>query len=278
MTGLVLPYVEAPSWTPTLPLLGAHVFSVFGLLVMLGVFLGFCLSFGYAKVRRLPLRHVEALATRVAIVGFLMAHWVSMLAYYPERVARDPWSLLALTSGFSSVGGFLGGALAFVVYVRRHRLRAAPLADALVFGLLPGFTLGRLGCTLVHDHPGALADAEAWLAVGPWPDGSFRYDLGLIEFGGLLVVCAWVYGCFDWRRASPGRLTAWVVTVYGLGRFPLDFLRAVDERYLGLTPAQFVCIGLVIAGTVLARRSSVQSLGRRTQGESVPPVATDPQR
>jgi phosphatidylglycerol:prolipoprotein diacylglycerol transferase len=41
--------------------------------------------------------------------------------------------------------------------------------------------------------------------------------------------------------------------LYGVGRFGLDFLRArdlpyVDARYLGLTPAQYACIALVLFG------------------------------
>jgi phosphatidylglycerol:prolipoprotein diacylglycerol transferase len=35
---------------------------------------------------------------------------------------------------------------------------------------------------------------------------------------------------------------------YGVVRFILDFYRAVDVRYLGLTPAQYLCFGLVAVG------------------------------
>jgi hypothetical protein len=37
----------------------------------------------------------------------------------------------------------------------------------------------------------------------------------------------------------------------GLTRFGLDFLRINDARYLGLTPAQFLAGGMVVAGIAL---------------------------
>jgi phosphatidylglycerol:prolipoprotein diacylglycerol transferase len=41
---------------------------------------------------------------------------------------------------------------------------------------------------------------------------------------------------------------AYVALLYAPLRFGLDFLRADDVRYAGLTPAQYVMIGLFAAG------------------------------
>jgi prolipoprotein diacylglyceryltransferase len=73
---------------------------------------------------------------------------------------------------------------------------------------------------------------------------------------GLLALCLFVYVRFDWRHAPPGQLTAFVAIVYGVGRFPLDFLRAADARYFGLTPAQLACLTIVATGIWLWRRST----------------------
>ena len=60
--------------------------------------------------------------------------------------------------------------------------------DVLIYGLLLGWCISRFGCTLIHDHPGQIVSSDFWFAVGPWPDGTFRHDLGLYE---------WVYTlCF----------------------------------------------------------------------------------
>lgn len=259
MTSIILPYVQVPTWPVDVPVLGTHTITVFGLLVAVGVMLGLRLTMHHARVRGVDTRTVDWLAVRVFVVGLITAHWVSVVFYYPDRIATEPWILLDFTSGLSSMGGFVGGLLGFLWLTRRRGLDALAYADSIAFGLLAGFTLGRLGCSLVHDHPGVVTSPERWLAVGPWPDGAFRYDLGLIELLGLLVLCAAVYSCFDWRRSPPGQLTSILSITYAVGRFPLDFLRVADRRYLGFTPAQLACVALLVAGIVLllhARRRS----------------------
>ena len=73
------------------------------------------------------------------------------------------------------------------------------------------------------------------------------------------------------RRLRPGALTAIIAVAYGIGRFPLDFLRADDDRYAGLTTAQYACIAFVIAGVWLWLRVTNRS-GSTTQiGKSETP-------
>ncbi len=266
-----LPYVDLPTIDLQLPLVGEHALGIFGPVALVGIVVGFRRMLHYARVRGLDVDATDRLGTWVLIGGLAMAHWVSMLFYFPERVVDNPWSLLSL-NGLSSMGGFLGGALAFIVVARRRRLPLREHADAVAFGLLVGFTIGRVGCSLVHDHPGSVASPDAWLAVGPWPDGQWRYDLALVELLGLVPMCIAIHSVFDWRHAPPGRLTAIVAILYGVGRFPLDFLRAVDARYAGLTPAQYVCMGLVIAGLVLLLRSrTINDRGAAPSSAAHPP-------
>jgi phosphatidylglycerol:prolipoprotein diacylglycerol transferase len=254
MTASALPYVELPSWRVELPLFGAHTLTIFGVTAAIGIVFGFRRMLAYARAHELDAVATDRLGIAVVVGGLAVAHWVSVLLYFPERVAENPWVLLPLGSGLSSVGGFLGGAIAFAVVTARRGLPRLRHADAITFGLLHGFTIGRVGCTLVHDHPGSVTNPHAFLAVGAWPDGAWRYDLGLLELVGLCVLVVLVLLLLRQRRLAPGRLTAIVAIAYGLGRFPLDLLRAEDERYAGLTPAQIACIGFVLAGIGLLRK------------------------
>lgn len=226
----MIPYVAIPMLH-----LGPLTLSIFGVLVATGVLLGTRLSWRFGRARNVDRRRLERLTTWTVVVGLACAHWVSVLGYYPDRVAADPWVLLRFFDGISSVGGFLGGVVAFAWLTRNDADRGS-VADSLTYGLVAGFTLGRLGCALVHDHPGALVDPGHPLAVGPWPDGRVRLDLGLIEFIGMCGLSALTY-VSRWRR--PWRLTLTVAGVYAVGRFCLDFLRADDLRHFGLTTAQW---------------------------------------
>ncbi len=254
-----IPYLEVPTLSLDLPLVGTVQLGIFGLLVATGIVLGSRLSLRFGLSRGIDRRELERLATWAVVVGLACAHWVAVIGYHPEHVVADPWLLLRFFDGISSVGGFAGGVLAFVWFTRNAKNRWS-IADALTYGLVAGFSLGRLGCALVHDHPGALVDPSHPLSVGPWPDGSVRLDLGLIEFMGMLVLVAVTY-LGRWR--TPGRLTLTVAMLYGLGRFALDFLRAVDLRHGGLTVAQWMVLALVAICLILA-------LQRRRRGKSRP--------
>jgi len=207
---------------------------------------------GLAVARRAARRdgHHPAALTRAVVagaaLGLLGAHLVDLLAYHPERLA-EPGALWR-PAGLSSMGGLLGGlaGVALVLFGRRPGLSAH--GDALALGLAPGWAIGRLGCALVHDHPGRLTDSPLGVR---FPDG-LRHDLGAYEaalLGGLALVLLLL------RRAglARGRLLAVLAASYGAGRLLLDGLRAADlpgadPRWLGLTPAQWACLVLLAWG------------------------------
>jgi phosphatidylglycerol:prolipoprotein diacylglycerol transferase len=165
----------------------------------------------------------------------------------------------------------------------RFKKRAVPegpallVADIFTSSLMVGWCVGRLGCALVHDHPGRTAAKDALFAVayGPGPAEDYfligihhgltpRYDLGLLE---LLLCIPLAIACVaTWKKRFPlGTYSAAICLIYPVLRFPLDFLRVPesdggDARYLGLTPAQFVCIacfGLGLYLVSLVRRQYV---------------------
>ena len=123
-------------------------------------------------------------------------------------------------------------------------------------GLSVGWIFGRLGCTTAHDHPGRHTDF--FLAVR-YPEGP-RHDLGFDEFLLTLVMTAILFAYAKKPRPA-GRIIGLFATMYAPIRFGLDFLRATDvarpdERYGGLTPAQWACMGALAVGIWLLRRPS----------------------
>jgi phosphatidylglycerol:prolipoprotein diacylglycerol transferase len=125
----------------------------------------------------------------------------------------------------------------------------------LVQALVVGWVLGRLGCTLVHDHIGRRS--EFLLAIR-FPDGP-RHDLGLYELLYTLVVLVPAVLVLARRRRPPGTSVAVLALVYVPFRFLADFLRATDlpgadARYLGLTVGQYGSIALAVVGVAVAMR------------------------
>jgi phosphatidylglycerol---prolipoprotein diacylglyceryl transferase len=277
-----IPYIVPPEKTiefgRDIPLLGESLtIGVFGILVAIGVLLGIQAAIKvYAKHKDLDEWLFRDQVFWVLVFGFVISHWYSVLFYFPEKIGENPWVLLMIWNGLSSVGGFLGAFIGMNWYLRRERQPIMIYADANMFGLLLGMCFGRLSCALVHDHPGKIVEPGTFLAVGPWPcrcpqgralpeccspdQEIWRWDLGLLEFLVILGLTLFVYLVWDWKKAHPGRLTGLIALVYGPTRFVLDFLRETevgkgvstpDVRYFGLTPAQYLSIGIFAAGVWL---------------------------
>jgi phosphatidylglycerol---prolipoprotein diacylglyceryl transferase len=245
-----------------IPYFNGHLFDIggvsiymFGVLVAIGVIVGDRIVVAEGQRRGLDPQDVRFLNARIVIGGFIVAHLVSVIFYFPERIAESPWVLLNVWSGLSSFGGFLGALLAFLYYTKKEKISRLDYADSVAPGLAVGWIFGRTGCFTAHDHPGR--HTSFFLSVH-YPDGP-RHDLGLDELLFTIVMTAIL---FWYRRKArpPGHVIALLALMYCPVRFGLDFLRATDvarpdQRYAGMTPAQWACLAtFALAAKLMASR------------------------
>jgi phosphatidylglycerol---prolipoprotein diacylglyceryl transferase len=253
----MIPYFRPPPIN-----LGPLQIEPFGIMTALGVLLGAMLvSVAARRDGRDPAPLQDLLLWGLG-GGVIGGHLVHLLLYHPEELARGPLQILKVWDGLSSMGGLLGGVAGALIYFRRHRLRVSDYSDALALAMAPAWGVARIGCFLIHDHPGERTNF--FLAVAFPPDvypGGPRHCLGLYEALILFAVSA-ILWTLHARGALKERLLALLAVSYGTIRFFLDFLRAtdlpyVDARYFGLTPAQYIVIAVVAWGVyALARRRS----------------------
>lgn len=265
----MIPYIDIPP----IRLGNVLTFQPFGVLVATGCVVGYLVGRWHAKSVGLDLTNFRRLVCWMLVPAFLVAHWVSMLLYFPAHVWHNPASLLTINASLSSYGGFLGAVLGafgyWQLYGKKVHLPLGPTADAAVIGWLAGWFFGRLGCTVAHDHPGIPSDFI--LAVN-YPDG-LRHDLGFYEW--LYTIGLNIF-ILSMRRRSlpPGTIVGLVSVYYAPVRFFLDFLRVVDKRYLGLTPGQYFSIVLLFVGIwILAtarKRPAVLAGASATQRKGTP--------
>jgi phosphatidylglycerol---prolipoprotein diacylglyceryl transferase len=271
MLALVLPYVELPD----LHLLGLTIHP-FGIFAAIGVYVGAVLTVRAGRVYGPgDTKSLSEVFTWALICGLLGAHLLHVLGYHPELLrTQGPVALLKIWDGVSSMGGVLGGMAGIAAYFWRKGLSIRPYWDALALGTAPGWTVARMGCAVVHDHPGV--KSNAWFAVA-FPDGP-RLDMGLVDCVLLAVLTAVLY-LLARKRRPEGTLMGVLAIGYSVPRFFLDFFRAtdlpfVDGRVLGLTPAQWITPVLAAAGVYLlvtARRVPLASVSATGPGRQEEP-------
>lgn len=227
--------------------------SLFSGLVLLAVVVGVVVLRRRARHEGLDPSAAERLVWWVLVGGFLGAHLVDRLAYFPTETLEDPWSLLRFWEGLSAFGGFLGAVIALALYLRRVDLRphTRRYIDAVAYAFPFGWIVGRLGCFVAYDHPGT----PTGLFLGQaYRDGVVRHNLGLEEALYTVLIAA-LFLVLGRRPRRAGLYTGLLAVLYAPGRFLLDFLRVGDALYAGLTPAQWGSIVLLPVGLAVIVRS-----------------------
>ena len=243
----MIPYFHLPGVS-----LGPFTLQAFGIFAALGVYTGAALAVRESRRHGLDPEPLSEWAVWGVASGVVFGHLVHLFLYHPEEL-HDWRRILAFWEGLSSFGGLLGGVLAAVVFFHRRHIRIDDYADSWALGIAPGWGIARIGCFVIHDHPGVKTTFP--LAVNFPPSAmatlgfsGVRYDLGLFDALALFAFTAILY-LLRSKGLLRGRLMAVLALLYGTSRFLFDFLRASDvpypdARYLGLTPAQYFCFGL----------------------------------
>jgi phosphatidylglycerol:prolipoprotein diacylglycerol transferase len=235
------------------PIIGKLTIHAFGILVAIGILVGLKLTKKRGRELGLVDENVDSMVTWSLVIGFISAHLFDVFAYQTFGAHPSLRDILNPLAGFSSFGGFAGALIGLFIYCRRHEQPIMPYADSLAYGLATGWMFGRLGCFTAHDHPGR--HTHFFLAV-QYPDGA-RHDLGLDEalWAGAIALS---FAILRRKKQPLGTYVTILTIAYAPARFLLDFLRATDvpepdPRYFGLTPAQWGCVGVLVAGLALAQ-------------------------
>lgn len=224
--------------------IGPLTLQVWGFFVSFGFLVALALGLYFAKKRNLDKEILTDLFVWLLLGGIIMARIFHIIFYEPDFYIANPVEIIKFWhGGVSSLGGLVGAFAMLLIYVRIKKISFKdflPYGDiiGLVFWL--GWGIGRIGCFMIHDHPGRLADS--WLAVN-FPSGA-RFDLGLLESILAFIIFIVVYIFYKKYHERHGLALFVGFWIYFPVRFFMDFLRAndllvADVRYLYMTPAQW---------------------------------------
>jgi phosphatidylglycerol:prolipoprotein diacylglycerol transferase len=294
MTGLPFPDISPEIFSVT-------VFGMtlalrwYALAYIVGIVLGWRLS--VAALRRPHLwaggsapmtpTQLEALLTWI-ILGIIAGGRLGYVLFYqPGYYLSHPLEIPALwQGGMSFHGGFLGVMLAILIFSRAHRLPLGGVADTIALASPPAILLGRIANFInaeLWGRPttlpwGVIFPGEATQdcpgVAGPCArHPSQLYEAGLegLLLGLLLILLAFSWGAL--RR--PWLLAGVFITVYGVSRFLVEFVRQPDAQFVspgnplglalhwngwGLTMGQVLTLPMILAGLLLVLWSRGRSV------------------
>jgi prolipoprotein diacylglyceryltransferase len=211
----------------------------------LAYFIGFRLYLLTRRKGRIPVNQafwVLVGATLGAAIGskllFLLEDPARTLAHWNE------WAYVM--GGKTIVGGLLGGLIGVELTKNWIGLRQST-GDDMVFPLITGMAIGRIGCFLTGLDDHTHGTPTGWITGVDFGDGVPRHPTQLYEmaFLGLLAVFLLVVkrGRMLCRWELPeGALFQCFMFGYLSFRFLVDFIKPTPHVYLGLNNIQLACL------------------------------------
>jgi phosphatidylglycerol:prolipoprotein diacylglycerol transferase len=223
----------------------------------------------------------------MVLVGVIGSRITWVLTHLDEL--DSPFEAFAIwQGGLQFSGGFVFAVIAgYPVYRHWNRLTRWHSLDGYAYGLSIGLGIGRIGCYAVGEHFGSLTSfplavrydggsvREPTLGDVPLEPGMVFHQTALYELLYMVVLFLLLTYVLYGRKVRPGPGVAMAIFTgfYGVSRFASDALRVNDERVLGLTGAQYLCLAMLPTSAWIWFRVRKQLAGDVAAGM---PVGVEP--
>ena len=244
---------------PVLLRIGSFELTSFGAMMAVAALVGVWIFRRELLWSNLPETGVDA-----AVAGVLGGLAGAKLLWVAEHLHEEPvLNLLLSRGGLSWFGGLVGGIGAGLAVMGWRRLPVIPVLSAATPALAIGHAIGRIGCFLVGDDYGRPSTLP-WAVAFPkgLPPTSARVHPTQLYEAALLMPIAWLLFRLRRQRADDRLILGAYLIVTSVLRFLIEFIRVNERVALGLTVAQWACVGLVAVGVWLVRLSRHQSPAR----------------
>jgi phosphatidylglycerol---prolipoprotein diacylglyceryl transferase len=273
---------------PVLLRIGPLTVYSYGLMMALGFIAGDYVLTRECRHRGISSDFANALVLWGAIAGIVGSRVYAVIDDWPAYLA-DPKAIIFSGSGFVFYGGLIAGILSTWVVARRYGIPFAHTTDLCVAPLVLGQAFGRMGCQLSGDGDWGLPSTSRWamaypkaivgwnehtvLQLGPHdslvsgffpgvrvlPTPVLESAIYLLIFAVLLVALR--------RSHRDGQVTCLYLVLAGIERFVIEFWRINPRVLWGLTEAQLISAGMIVAGLVIWLVMRARE-GRETAPES----------
>lgn len=237
---------------PVLFEIGNFRFHGFGLMAALALMLpGLFIVQPLVRRRGVNAEFAYELVIAAAIGGIVGARVYYLLEHW-SSVQDDLSAAVFGGIGFTWYGGLIGGFVAVVAWTVIRRVPLGVVANAMAPAVAAGYAIGRIGCQLAGDGDYGRESDLPW-AMGypdgtvPTPPGVTVHPTPIYEILAMLPII-WVL----WRLAGKDRsgwwTFGWFLTLSGIERFLVEFLRRNPQWLAGLTQPQWVSLASIVIG------------------------------
>ena len=251
--------------------IGGFTIYWYGILVAGGFLAGLWTASRRCVLDKLDGKVISDLGVWIILAGMIGARAMHVVTYWEEQYADQPLSHLLDFRGGGLVfhGGFIGAALAVILYTRLHGKQPLwKIADAFAPSIPLGHALGRLGCLMygccfgtVCDLPWAIqfpehspafnllgqAPTDAAHSLYVHPTQIYSALLNVALYGGL----AWLYR----HKRFDGQVFGLYLAGYSINRFVVEFFRGdyqAEQLWFGwVKPGQQLSLFLLPIGITL---------------------------
>jgi len=182
----------------------------------------------------------------------------SVLFYNFDALLKDPLMILRIwQGGMSFHGGFIGVAVAVIIYSRKRGISIFEVGDFVAPLTAIGLGLGRIGNFINGELWGRVTDVP-WGMVFPDERAGLlpRHPSQLYQFfleGVVLFSILWI---FSRKRRPLMSVSGLFLLCYGLLRFFVEFFRQPDAHlnfvaFNWMTRGQQLCIPMIILGAFM---------------------------
>ena len=173
-----------------------------------------------------------------ALGGFLGSHVLAMLEHL-HLFAQNP--LVALISGKTIVGGLLGGLIG-VETAKKILKRKESSGDLVVFPLIVGIGIGRIGCLLTGVSDGTVGSPTSFPLAFDQGDGIPRHPAALYEILFLISLFFALKELQKKVKLESGNLFKLFLSSYLLFRCSIEFIKPVEPLILGISAIQIASL------------------------------------
>ncbi len=180
--------------------------------------------------------------------------FIGIFTLTPDRIASG---IQNFGAGMVFYGGLIGGTIAVTLYIRKHNLKWAVVADWTAPYLALCHGIGRIGCLLVGDDYGKPTDLPWGIAFpnGLPPTIVPVHPTQIYEALAYFFVFLYLYKKRFAKQISGIQISKYFILV-GLSRFLIEFIRLNPKYVIGLSGAQIISLIMIAIGSFYILKSS----------------------